>query len=60
MHTKSNNKLKTMHKIHNNKHTNCPAQLILTLLPSATKLMDFVCLYFQNTIITIWYRWLML
>ncbi len=41
MHTKSNKKLKTTHKIHNNKHTNCPAQLMLTLLPPATKLNGF-------------------
>ena len=31
-HTKSNRILKTMHKEHNNKHTNCPAQMRLTIL----------------------------
>ena len=32
-HTKSNRPLKTTHKLHNNKHTNCPAQMKVTLLP---------------------------
>ena len=31
-HTKSNRILKTTHKEHNNKHTNCPAQMRLTVL----------------------------
>ena len=33
-HTKSNKPLKSTHKSHNDKHTNCPAQLVLMLLPS--------------------------
>ena len=32
-HTKINRPLKTTHKSHNNKHTNCPAQMKVTLLP---------------------------
>lgn len=31
-HSKSDRVLKTTHKSHNNKHTNCPAQIIATLL----------------------------
>ena len=33
MHTKEYKVLKTTHKEHNNKNTDCPAQIILTLLP---------------------------
>ena len=32
-HTKCNKPLKTTHKVHNNKQTNCPAQMKVTLLP---------------------------
>ena len=31
-HTKSENALKTTHKQHNDKHTNCPAQMTITIL----------------------------
>ena len=33
MHTKSTKTLKTTHKQHNNKNTDCPAQIVVTLLP---------------------------
>ena len=33
MHTKSTKQLKTTHKEHNNKHTDCPAQMVVKLLP---------------------------
>ena len=32
MHAKSTKLLKTTHKQHNNKHTNCPAQMVVKLL----------------------------
>ena len=35
-HTKSNKTLKTTHKLHNTKNTDCPAQIVKTLLPSKT------------------------
>ena len=40
-HAKCERKLKTTHKAHNNKHTNCPAQLIVTLLAPKTNLHGF-------------------
>ena len=36
-HTKSANTLKTTHKQHNNKHTNCPAHMTITVLASNRK-----------------------
>ena len=36
MHTKSTKQLKTTHKEHNNKHTDCPAQMVVKLLPPKT------------------------
>ena len=41
MHTKSDKALKTTHKSHNNKHTNCPAQIIVTLLAATKKSHGF-------------------
>ena len=32
-HTKSNKTLKPTHREHNNKNTDCPAQIVVTLLP---------------------------
>ena len=36
-HTKSNKTLKTTHKQHNNRNTDCPAQILVTLLPPNTR-----------------------
>ena len=40
-HMKSNKTLKTTHKLHNYKNTDCPAQIIVTLLPQ--KKHDGLC-----------------
>ena len=40
-HTKSNKTLKTTHKLHNSKNTDCPAQVVITLLPQKN-MMDIV------------------
>ena len=40
-HTKSNKTLKTTHKLHNSKNTDCPAQIVITLLPQKN-MMDIV------------------
>ena len=36
-HMKSNKALKTTHKQHNNKNTDCPAQIVVTILPPNTR-----------------------
>ena len=41
IYTKSNKTLKTTHKLHNTKNTDCLAQIVITLLPQKN-MMDFV------------------
>lgn len=41
-HTKSDKMLKTTHKEHNNKNTNCPAQMVLTILAPLKQHEEFL------------------
>ena len=48
-HTKSNKALKTTHKQHNNKKLDCPAQIIITLLPPNTRDGSCVAVTLKHT-----------